>query len=148
ILTWLPTANLFFPIGTIMAERFLYLPAIALAASVVTLAWRVPRFAPAIAGVIVVALGARTVARNADWKSDLTLATSAVQVSPGSYKTHKLLANALFESQAPVDQVLAEAERSLAILTPLPDLRNNADTWLRAAKWHLSKNDSASARRA
>jgi tetratricopeptide (TPR) repeat protein len=99
-------------------------------------------------GLVVAALAARTVARNADWRSDLTLGESAVQAAPDSYKSHKLLANALFETHAPIDQVLAEGERSLAILAPLPELRNNADTWLRAAKWHLSKNDPASARRA
>ena len=33
--TFLPTSNLLFPIGTIMAERFLYLPAIAFAFLVV-----------------------------------------------------------------------------------------------------------------
>lgn len=34
-LTLLPTTNLLFSMGTIMAERFLYLPAVALAASMV-----------------------------------------------------------------------------------------------------------------
>jgi tetratricopeptide (TPR) repeat protein len=148
LVTWLPSSNLLFPIGTIMAERFLYLPAIAFAVAVVALATRVPRFAPVIVGVIVVALAARTVARNSDWQSDLTLAKSAVETSPDSYKTHKLLANALFETHAPIDNVLAEAEKSLAILSPLPDLRNNADTWRRAAEWYRAKGDAASTRRA
>ena len=148
LLAWLPSANLLFPIGTIMAERFLYLPAIAFAAGAAALAVRVPRFNPAIAGAIVMLLSARTVVRNSDWQSDLTLGASTVQTSPNSYKAHKLLANALFESHAPIDRVLAEGERSLAILSPLPDLRNNADTWRRAADWYLSKGDSASIRRA
>jgi tetratricopeptide (TPR) repeat protein len=148
LLTWLPSSNLLFPIGTIMAERFLYLPAIAFAAGIVALASRAPRWTPVIAGVIVLALSARTIARNPDWQSDLTLGAAAVQASPESYKAHKLYANALFESHAPVDQVLAEAEKSLAILAPLPDLRNNADTWRRAAEWYRSKGDPASVRRA
>jgi hypothetical protein len=144
ILTWLPSSNLLFPVGTIMAERFLYLPAIAFAAGVAVLAWRVPRAAPAIATVIVVLLSARTIMRNRDWRSDLTLGESAVQASPESYKAHKLLANALFESHAPIDQVLAESDRSLAILAQLPDLRKNADSWRRAANWYLAKGDPAS----
>jgi tetratricopeptide (TPR) repeat protein len=97
--------------------------------------------------VIVAALAVRTVARNADWRSDLTLGESAVQTAPDSYKSHKLLANALFESHVPIDRVLAEADKSLAILSPLPDLRNNADSWRRAANWYLAKGDSASAHR-
>jgi hypothetical protein len=145
---WLPSSNLLFPIGTIMAERFLYLPAIAVAAGVAVLAWRVARFAPVIAAVVVVALSARTIVRNGDWQSDLTLGASAVRASPESYKAHKLLANALFEAHAPIDRVLAEGDRSLAILSPLPDLRNNADSWRRAVSWYLAKGDPASVRRA
>src|SRR5215471_11160406 len=52
ILTWLPSSNLLFPIGTIMAERFLYLPAIAFAAGIAAVTQRLPRGAPAIAAVI------------------------------------------------------------------------------------------------
>jgi hypothetical protein len=144
ILAWLPSSNLLFPIGTIMAERFLYLPAIAFAAGMTVLVWRVPW----IAAVIVVLLSARTIVRNGDWQSDLTLGESAVQASPESYKAHKLLANALFESHAPIDRVLAESDRSLAILSALPDLRKNADSWRRAANWYLAKGDPASVRHA
>jgi tetratricopeptide (TPR) repeat protein len=148
LLVWLPSSNLLFPVGTIMAERFLYLPAIAFAAGVVALASRVRRFAPAIVGVIVVALAARTVVRNSDWKSDLALGEATVATAPESYKSHKLLAMALFDSHAPLDRVLAEADKSLAVLAPLPPLHNNADTWLRAARWYLEKKDPAAARRA
>ena len=144
ILAWLPSSNLLFPIGTIMAERFLYLPAIAFAAGVVVLVWRLPW----IAAVIVLLLSARTVVRNRDWWNDLTLGESAVQASPESYKAHKLLANALFESHAPIERVLAESDRSLAILSSLPDLQKNADSWRRAANWYLAKGDPASVRHA
>ena len=148
LLALLPSANLLFPIGTIMAERFLYLPAIAFAAGVAVLVDRAPRYSPAIAGLILAALAARTAVRNTDWRNDLTLGAAGVQASPQSYKSHKLYANALFQSHAPIDSVLAEAEKSLAILAPLPDLRNNADTWRRVAEWYLEKRDVAAARRA
>jgi hypothetical protein len=148
LIAMLPSSNLLFPIGTIMAERFLYLPAIAFAAGIAALLSRVPRFAPAIAAVIVVALSARTFARNSDWQSDLTLGKATVQTAPESYKAHKLLANALFESHAPIDQVIAEGDKMIAILSPLPPLRDNADSWRRAANWYLAKGDPASIRRA
>ena len=148
LLVLLPSSNLLFPIGTIMAERFLYLPAIAFAAGVAWLIARVSRFAPVIAGVIVIALAVRTFARNPDWNSDLTLGRANVQAVPASYKSHKLLANALFESHAPIDQVLAEGEKMLATLQPLPPLHDNADSWRRAANWYLSKGDPASVHRA
>lgn len=140
LMVLLPSSNLLFPIGTIMAERFLYLPAIAFAIGVaaVVVRW------PVVAAVIVVALSARTIARNPDWASDLTLGKSEVQTAPDSYKAHKQLANALFEAKAPIDQVLAEADKMLAILEPLPPLRNNADSWRRAALWYQAKGDPAS----
>ena len=148
LLAWLPSSNLLFPIGAIMAERFLYLPAIAFAVGVAALAARVSRFSAAVLAVTLVLFAGRSIARNSDWRSDLTLGASAVQASPESYKAHKMLANALFETHAPIDRVLAEAEKSLAILKPLPPLRNNADTWRRAAEWYLSKGDPASVHRA
>jgi hypothetical protein len=148
LLLLLPSSNLLFPIGTIMAERFLYLPAIAFAAGIAALLARVPRFAPVIAGVIVIAFSARTFARNSDWQSDLTLGKADVQAAPESYKSHKLLANALFEAKAPIDQVLLEAEKMLAPLAPLPPLQQNADSWRRAASWYQAKGDPASMKRA
>ena len=150
ILVFLPTSNLLFPIGTIMAERFLYLPAIAFSAAIVAAAYaaserrRSPRLLPAVLGVIVGACAARTWARNADWQNDLTLATAAVAVSPESYKSHLMLANSLFDvdsGHAGIDRVLTEAEKSLAILQPLPLELNNAGALRRAALWYLAKAD-------
>lgn len=148
LLAWLPSSNLLFPIGTIMAERFLYLPAMAFAAGVVWLAMRLPqRAAWGLLSAIAIALAVRTWDRNRVWDTDLTLGEAAVRTAPDSYKSHKLLANALFAAEGPTARVLQEAEKSLAILTPLPPLRNNADTWYRAASWYLGKGDPGSLKR-
>jgi tetratricopeptide (TPR) repeat protein len=150
VLVFLPTSNLLFPIGTIMAERFLYLPAIAFSAALVAAAHAAssrlgnPRLLPAVLGLIVAAYAARTWARNVDWQNDLTLATTTVAVSPESYKSHLMMANSLFDAdseRAGIDRVLAEAEKSLAILQPLPPERNNAGAFRRAALWYLAKAD-------
>ena len=150
MLTWLPSSNLLFPIGTIMAERFLYLPAIAFAAGVVWLAMRVRerRAAYVAMALLATAYAAMTWERNRDWENDVKLAESAALHSPESYKAHKLLANALFESQGATERVLREAERSLAILAPLDPLRNNADSWRRGASWYIAKGDEHALRRA
>ena len=149
-LVFLPTSNLLFPIGTIMAERFLYLPSIAFSTALVAVVFAAavrvgkPRFVPAVLAVMVVAYAGRTWARNADWQSDLTLATATVAASPESYKSHLMLANSLFEAgagKANIDRVLAEAEKSLAIVQPLPPERNNAGVLRRAAMWYLAKSD-------
>ena len=153
-LTLLPTANLLFPLGTIMAERFLYLPAIALAACLVSGSYALARRAgrPAVAPLALCLIAAcftvRTWARNADWQDDLTLTTAAVNTSPASFKTHKLLAGALYESDpahANIDRVIAEAERSLAILSPVADWHNNPDSYRRASEYYRTKGDLLSA---
>jgi tetratricopeptide (TPR) repeat protein len=92
------TANLFFPIGTILAERLAYLPSagFALALSSVILGSRAAQ-APSrrrafLLVAIAVAYGARTAVRNPVWKDDETLFAETVRTSPGSAKAHYNLA--------------------------------------------------------
>jgi hypothetical protein len=148
--TLLPGSNLLFPIGTIMAERLLYLPAIGwagcVAAGVYAGMRRIgrPALVPVVLGAFTALACARTLARNSDWQNDLTLASSAVRVSPNSYKAHKLMAAALYaadDSHANIDRVIEEADRSVAILDSVPDYRNNAQAFRMASGFHLSKGD-------
>jgi hypothetical protein len=89
-----------------MAERFLYLPAIAFAVCLAALwKWRAGQIAICL---VLVAFTARTWVRNRDWKDDRTMAEALVRDAPESYKGHKLLA---FETHS-----VAEAERAIAIL--------------------------------
>ena len=152
--TFLPTSNLIVPIGSIFAERFLYLPAIGLAIClVVALDWLgrktgQTRTAPALLGIIGVVLAARTVARNADWQDSVTVTTAGVEVSPRSYKTHEALAAALFEANpdgANLDRAIAEAEKGLAILRGLPDERMNSEAFRQAADYYMAKGNRLSA---
>ncbi len=106
-----PVANLLVPIGTIMAERLLYLPSagvcIALAAA---MAWgrdrlsapgdrapgppaagRSPAAARAgaascVAALVVVALSVRSVVRFRDWRDDYTIFQAALRVAPESVR--------------------------------------------------------------
>src|ERR1035437_6024718 len=140
VLVFLPTSNLLFPIGTIMAERFLYLPAIAVAAGVVAAVGAAgkrvgdARLAPALLGLIVVACAARTWGRDLDWQGDLAVGEGGGEASPGSFKSHKLLAYALHEAdpgRTNIDRVIEEAEKGLVPLSALPDSRSNADSYRR-----------------
>jgi tetratricopeptide (TPR) repeat protein len=151
VLVFLPTSNLLFPIGTIMAERFLYLPAIAFAAGVVAAVGAAgkrvgdARLAPALLGLIVVACAARTWARNLDWQDDLAVGRAAVEASPGSFKSHKLLAYALHEADpghANIDRVIEEAEKGLVPLSALPDSRSNADSYRRTGGYYAERGES------
>ena len=148
-LNLLPASNLLFPIGTIMAERLLYLPlagwlaCLAFAIDSAARRSRQAHLAPVIIGLIVGAFAIRTWVRNLDWKDDLTMATASVQTSPGSFKVHRLLAASLFQSNpGNIDRVIAEANQSLAILESLPDELDVPIPWNQAAAYYLAKGDS------
>jgi tetratricopeptide (TPR) repeat protein len=143
----LPTANLLFPIGSIMAERFLYFPSIGFClmaaqgfyllgkklfpalGSRKILRWAWWGLLPAAA---IGALGARTFARNYDWQSELTLWQSAAAAEPDSFKVHKGLANAILGEaisehkndfalvEQGLDAAMTEAEKGLYILDHPP----------------------------
>ncbi len=149
-LTFLPTSSLLFPIGTIMADRFLYLPSLGLVAWLVLaiyaaqqrVAWK--RFAPVLLCLIAVGFAARTWVRNLDWKDDLTLATAGVRASPNSYKVHKVLASLLYASDAfpaNLERVSQEADKTLSILDPLREALNDADAWRWSGGFFLAKGD-------
>lgn len=86
------TANILMPTGTIMGERLAYLPSAGFCL-LVALSWnwlreRQRTAALALLTAAIAVLGVRTIARNQDWKDDLTLFSSAVQTVPGSAKMH------------------------------------------------------------
>jgi hypothetical protein len=135
MVTLLPTANLLVLVGTVMAERFLYLPSAGFAACVVlafaAVAERLPRprasaLLPAVVCVLVAAYGLRTVARNADWADELRLAQSGIEAAPRSAKVYLQYAAALARRDglegADVDVLIAHAEQALSIMDhpPLP----------------------------
>ena len=146
--TRLPTANLLMPIGSILAERFLYLPMIGFFGAAVSLAWphaeRLlrPRVASAIGGVILLALAARTIARNPDWRDDDSIWRAAITASPGSYKPYKGLARVMVQ-RGRLDEAIALYEQSLAILDkrPLPAADRSSDLLLGAGEVYLLQGD-------
>jgi Flp pilus assembly protein TadD len=110
----LPSANLLFPTGTIMAERLIYLPSLGLCLAIGHLgaACAAREGAPAMMrarriGVATVAVGtvlafsARTRARIPDWKDNFSLAIADVKTMPRSAKL-----------QAGAGMFLAEAGRT------------------------------------
>jgi len=145
-----PTSNLVILIGTIMAERFLYLPAIGFAGCLVVAVYavcrRLPNLAPAVLALVSVAFAVRTYARNFDWFDDLSLWTSAAQGGLASYKTHtSLAADWMAVKGAGLDRAVSEAGLSLAILDPLPDERNMSAVYANAGLCYRVKGDTLSA---
>jgi hypothetical protein len=149
--TLAPTANLLVLIGTIMAERFLYLPSLAFAGCLVLAVYAVCSgkrgAAPAVLGAICLAFAARTYARNFDWRDDLSLWTSEVQVAPASYKAHMARASALVTpAGARVDEAIAEIEKAFAILQTVPDELNSPAPYIDAGSYYGQKGESLARR--
>jgi tetratricopeptide (TPR) repeat protein len=153
-LTFLPTSNLIFPIGTVMAERFLYLPAIAAAVALVVavqaLATRLnrPKLVTTSLSILVALLAGRTWARNVDWQDDVSLMSSAVAASPNSFKTHIARAAALAEaspSPASLGRAVTEARRGLVILETLPVAERPPYPYYKAGEILLAAGDARAA---
>jgi Tfp pilus assembly protein PilF len=134
-LTYSVVSNFAITIGTICAERLIYLPSAGIVIAAAIGAERLARRRPASrwllhAGLVVLAVSAawRTWTRNADWASEVTLWSAAIAVSPESARVQSeygrvLLSRAEQEAAAgrPADaaQLFGQArthfERALAI---------------------------------
>lgn len=95
--TFLPTANLLFPIGTIYAERLVYLPSAGLVClavgSLLPAARHVPRpslwpWRPVLLSLAITAYAAATLARSRVFRDDATLYADMIEKMPGSAKAH------------------------------------------------------------
>src|SRR5439155_18710640 len=160
-INYLPTSNFLYNIGSIMAERFMYLPLIAFAAIVVITANAISKrvvapldaapdaqptrahVAHVLLALLAVCYGIRAFTRNRDWKSDLTLWTSAKKESPKSFRSYQSYAFAVYEQvlrrpedRAPeakgltIDNSIAADEEGLKIVDPLPDDQNSSRLYL------------------
>ena len=98
-LALLPASNLFFPVGTVFAERLAYLPAAGLclaagallAGSAESLSTLAPRRRTFLVALTLL-LSSRTIVRNAVWWSDEALFLNLVRTAPDSAKAHYDLA--------------------------------------------------------
>jgi tetratricopeptide (TPR) repeat protein len=135
-----PTSNLILLIGSVMAERFLYLPSVGLAGCVVgcvvaavhalgqrrllkrtaaaPLAWTA-------FGLVCLAFTARTYARNFDWRDDNSLWTSAEAVSPGAAKPHYNLGVEYERIEDRQVEAIAEYQAALRIEPDFVEAYNN-----------------------
>ncbi len=131
-----PTSNLIVLIGSIMAERFLYLPSAGLAGCIVAAVCMLGRWSPlqrrvatpvawAALGLACLVFTAQTHIRNLDWQNGLTLWTSAAAVSPGSARPHYNLANELEHLPGRLPEAIAEYREAIRIEPELVDARDN-----------------------
>src|SRR5262249_41753444 len=141
----LPTANLLFPIHSIMGERFLYLPLVSFAGGIalaIPFALRRPPLVTALSSAIVLAYFGRTALRNRDWQDSLHLWSSAVAASPESFRPHQSRALALYHS-GDLAGAVAEDERARAILAGLPPEYTDPTTLYELGRFYALEADQA-----
>jgi hypothetical protein len=118
VLPALPISNLLFPIGTVMAERLMYVPLIGWALvwgwGCHQMALRWPRYAFVILLLMFTGFGKTAIQRNADWQNDQTLFASAVVAQPNSAKAHFNLGNAV-RDLGDLQMALEHYDQALAI---------------------------------
>jgi tetratricopeptide (TPR) repeat protein len=135
-LTWALASNIFVLIGTIFGERLLYLPSAGACLSIASVLLalgrrsRGPWVAAAAVAALVVAGGARTRARNVDWKDNATLFKSAALTSPRSCKALDGYASELFTAGRSAEAV-RWAERALAVYPLYPSAHQTLSKALR-----------------
>lgn len=115
LITLAIVSNLFFPVGTHLAERLLFMPSVGFCMALGLLAYRwgkrgVPagkvlafrRFKPVLTvlAVVSVLFAVRTVARNAVWKDNYTLFLTDVEHTPNSAKLRNAAGGELFTQSA------------------------------------------------
>ena len=88
--------HIFFPLGTLFAERLMYLPLFGAVLLVACGLAALPR-GPWLLGVLLVLNAVRVVSRNPDWRDNETLFRRTVQTSPQSARSHFLLGAELLE---------------------------------------------------
>lgn len=124
--TFLLTSNWIRPIGTLMAERLLYLPSLGFncaLAYVLCEGFERSRWKTAASLVSVVLLagyGLRTINRNADWHDHVSLFSSAVRVSPNSSLAQANYATILLYEKNDVRGAIEHARKAADILPEDP----------------------------
>jgi tetratricopeptide (TPR) repeat protein len=131
-----PTSNLAILIGSIMAERFVYLPSIGLAGCVVAAIYALGqqvshtrlsamRTTWIAVGILCLACAVRTYTRNFDWFDERSLWTSAMEVCPGSAKVHHNLGHVLVQLPGRLPDAIDEFQAALRIQPEYAEAHNN-----------------------
>ena len=99
-LAWLPTSNLLFPTGIVLAERTLYLASAGVALVAAACFERLRRsrirhLAAWVAGGVIVVFAVRTLSQVPVWRSNRDLVLWALETHPESYREHQAAARAL-----------------------------------------------------
>ncbi len=113
-------SNVFFPVGTFMNERFIFMPSLAfclgLAYYTDSARKKVPWMkwaAPAILGIYVIGFTYKTIERTPAWKNAMTLNTAGVAVSKNSTRANCFMGTALYKNGQEISDRQARMDHML-----------------------------------
>jgi len=134
-----PVANLFFPIGVLIAERTLYLPSVGLVLVAGALLERLPVRAYAVAlGLLTIAGGVRSALRVPVWLDNNTLLMSILNDSPHSYAGPAQMGDTYLQVREP-QKALAAFERAIEVYPMVPRLyMEAADAAMQLGRYRLA----------
>ena len=149
VFPFLPSSNLFFPVGFLIAERVLYIPSIgqallfgSVAARTWDRTWRCcshPYIQPKmILGCMCLLFAIRTGYRNGDWRTEESFWKSVISVNPTNSKAHFNYGNVMFSKGKLRESVLSFQE-SLNVIEDDPSTLVNMATSL----YRLNRLDEA-----
>ena len=128
LITYSLVSNLVVVIGTIRADRLLYMPALGIvfiAGTLISSALQSIRrpqtrnAAYAAIAIVILLLSARTILRNKIWKDEMTLALTTVQTAPKSFRAHRNLGVA-YASESRFDEALKQYRIAESIYSEEP----------------------------
>jgi tetratricopeptide (TPR) repeat protein len=119
-ITFSIVSNLIFPIGTHMAERFIFMPSlgfsVALAAIITQLPQKMNRLVILISTIFMIFFATKTVSRNLDWKNNYSLFMKDVTSSPNSAKALCAAGGVLLEDMGKKSDVQKETDIKRSML--------------------------------
>lgn len=141
----LPASNLIVQMGSIMAERFMYLPGLGLAVLLVIGISRLPHMPRrAAAGTMILmaaALAGRTHKRNWDWTgTPLHFWEQTARASPKSFKPKTQLA-AMYFAAGRTEEAIQQADQVVTILSPVPARWNAYEPYAEFWNYYQAQGD-------
>jgi tetratricopeptide (TPR) repeat protein len=117
------TANVLFPIGTMMGERLAYTPSMGLALLLAMPLARMRQWRAVVLGIVLI-YGGRTVVRNLDWRNPEVFYTKLIDTSPASAKSHYFY-GILLSSRGDDNGAVAAYDRAIAIFPAYSEAYHN-----------------------
>jgi tetratricopeptide (TPR) repeat protein len=117
------TANVLFPIGTMMGERLAYTPSIGLALLLAMPLARMRQWKAVVLAIVLI-YGGRTVVRNLDWRNPEVFYAKLIDTSPASAKSHYFY-GILLSSRGDDDGAVAAYDRAIAIFPAYSEAYHN-----------------------